>query len=164
MGCTEEEVKFQYRKRYEITCDGKQRKVRPGTASRFQYRKRYEITCDALNALESHRGGKGFQYRKRYEITCDLYGHNDGRAIMIKFQYRKRYEITCDDKGIPYIFDARGFNTASGMRSHVTAAVLPRPSRASTFQYRKRYEITCDVVEEFEETCVRKEVSIPQAV
>ena len=36
----------------------------------FQYRKRYEITCDAVGApLETYV--VLFQYRKRYEITCD---------------------------------------------------------------------------------------------
>ena len=36
----------------------------------FQYRKRYEITCDddAVTVGTPHHG---FQYRKRYEITCD---------------------------------------------------------------------------------------------
>ena len=37
------------------------------------------------------------------------------------FQYRKRYEVTCDDSGkIAYLILNGGFNTASGMRSHVT--------------------------------------------
>ena len=37
---------------------------------RFQYRKRYEITCD-IKGLEKKSTGFSFQYRKRYEITCD---------------------------------------------------------------------------------------------
>ena len=36
---------FQYRKRYEITCDGKEGKE-VAFFTLFQYRKRYEITCD----------------------------------------------------------------------------------------------------------------------
>ena len=114
----------------------------------FQYRKRYEITCDDGGC--SHYGGQGgcfntasgmrshvtwvlirrrlskkrFQYRKRYEITCDA-ELEDGMEITLKFQYRKRYEITCDfpppcEQGIR----SRGFNTASGMRSHVTCRAL----------------------------------------
>ena len=38
------------------------------------------------------------------------------------------------------------FNTASGMRSHATAAFPGTKSRATLFQYRKRYEVTCDVM------------------
>ena len=37
----------------------------------FQYRKRYEITCDTLRAPR-RAPAVTFQYRKRYEITCDL--------------------------------------------------------------------------------------------
>ena len=37
----------------------------------FQYRKRYEITCDN-ELLVVHEVALEFQYRKRYEITCDL--------------------------------------------------------------------------------------------
>ena len=36
----------------------------------FQYRKRYEVTCDErinYDTISGHR----FQYRKRYEVTCD---------------------------------------------------------------------------------------------
>ena len=43
-----------------------------------------------------------------------------------------------DDESCP------GFNTASGMRSHVTRPSYFDPFRTGTFQYRKRYEITCD--------------------
>ena len=38
----------------------------------FQYRKRYEITCDFRSSAPSHGGPLWFQYRKRYEITCDV--------------------------------------------------------------------------------------------
>ena len=66
----------------------------------FQYRKRYEITCDGdpvhLDRICDH----AFQYRKRYEITCDTrkFSHY---AVADWFQYRKRYEITCDDLRYP---------------------------------------------------------------
>ena len=36
------------------------------------------------------------------------------------------------------------FNTASGMRSHVTTISQSTESSNSRFQYRKRYEVTCD--------------------
>ena len=37
----------------------------------FQYRKRYEITCDDHDQNAVNREREWFQYRKRYEITCD---------------------------------------------------------------------------------------------
>ena len=36
----------------------------------FQYRKRYEITCD-IEKTNFSGANVTFQYRKRYEITCD---------------------------------------------------------------------------------------------
>ena len=39
-----------------------------------------------------------------------------------------------------------GFNTASGMRSHVTCPRKWMHTRIIMFQYRKRYEVTCDSV------------------
>ena len=36
----------------------------------FQYRKRYEVTCDPGNCLYIYWNSV-FQYRKRYEVTCD---------------------------------------------------------------------------------------------
>ena len=38
---------------------------------KFQYRKRYEVTCDTISSL-SFSLIASFQYRKRYEVTCDL--------------------------------------------------------------------------------------------
>ena len=38
---------------------------------RFQYRKRYEVTCDVPLARVLLVAVLGFQYRKRYEVTCD---------------------------------------------------------------------------------------------
>ena len=61
----------------------------------FQYRKRYEVTCD--RAPPSDKGGRRqFQYRKRYEVTCDSYASGVNGAV-VGFQYRKRYEVTCDE-------------------------------------------------------------------
>ena len=46
----------------------------------------------------------------------------EGYDIIPLFQYRKRYEITCDVvELLGKVLNLRGFNTASGMRSHVTA-------------------------------------------
>ena len=85
-----------------------------------------------------------FQYRKRYEITCDRISKEQLRKSEL-FQYRKRYEITCDSNEPDCAqVEAKGFNTASGMRSHVTMAPLRHRVLAKEFQYRKRYEITCD--------------------
>ena len=44
----EDTLKFQYRKRYEVTCDGVQTPVWLCTPP-FQYRKRYEVTCDSMS-------------------------------------------------------------------------------------------------------------------
>ena len=110
---------FQYRKRYEITCDWEDDPLLVwyefgfNTASgmrshvtededydedydedEFQYRKRYEITCD-ISTSTSCPSIWRFQYRKRYEITCDPMTKEEVLDA-VKFQYRKRYEITCD--------------------------------------------------------------------
>ena len=55
------------------------------------------------------------------------------------------------------------FNTASGMRSHVTEDMLYIEAIDFKFQYRKRYEVTCDI---FLVLMGHKDgiVSIPQAV
>ena len=37
----------------------------------FQYRKRYEVTCDEVDNTAVDPKGE-FQYRKRYEVTCDF--------------------------------------------------------------------------------------------
>ena len=71
--------------------------------------------------------------------------NKDGIAVP-EFQYRKRYEVTCDEKAITADADILGFNTASGMRSHVTMRASAPARGANAFQYRKRYEVTCDSV------------------
>ena len=64
------------------------------------------------------------------------------------FQYRKRYEVTCDDgRGKGSVELLVRFNTASGMRSHVTKEICWLEDQLlQMFQYRKRYEVTCDSV------------------
>ena len=42
------------------------------------------------------------------------------------------------------LFQLKSFNTASGMRSHVTLVSDSNTNGTMRFQYRKRYEITCD--------------------
>ena len=135
---------FQYRKRYEITCDAGRRVHLHGRAHSFntasgmrshvtwlarrkkedfflfQYRKRYEITCDTGRGRYGNNYSVLFQYRKRYEITCD-HVSTDLIQVSYLFQYRKRYEITCDElRAARAASKDASFNTASGMRSHVT--------------------------------------------
>ena len=65
-------------------------------SDRFQYRKRYEVTCDFLEDEPQTMKDVEFQYRKRYEVTCDLQGIGKCLVRHGVFQYRKRYEVTCD--------------------------------------------------------------------
>ena len=91
---------------------------------------------------------RGFQYRKRYEVTCDNRTAGKKSNKFHRFQYRKRYEVTCDSrKRLALLFRRVSFNTASGMRSHVTEPSFPVRFISSMFQYRKRYEVTCDYQE-----------------
>ena len=93
----------------------------------FQYRKRYEVTCDRPCMATISGLNPWFQYRKRYEVTCDRRWYALCKFIFWQFQYRKRYEVTCDFNGIPLVGPGiTGFNTASGMRSHVTQSILWR--------------------------------------
>ena len=61
----------------------------------FQYRKRYEVTCD-LKSNTVSLIELAFQYRKRYEVTCDFMKNCNPVVLFVEFQYRKRYEVTCD--------------------------------------------------------------------
>ena len=49
----------------------------------FQYRKRYEVTCDAAVELFCFGNGFEFQYRKRYEVTCDFEKSNVGVSVVV---------------------------------------------------------------------------------
>ena len=134
-----------------------------GKSSSFQYRKRYEITCDLNDAVNTVLSGSSFN------TASGMRSH-----VTNKVCSGKRFRI--------------GFNTASGMRSHVTsrhayyANLSPEVSipqavwdhmwhedryrschRSCKFQYRKRYEITCDTSFQ-EEGAINISVSIPQAV
>ena len=67
-----------------------------------------------------------FQYRKRYEVTCDIMIICRDHLEFVLFQYRKRYEVTCDQEVYFLLFyQELRFNTASGMRSHVTLVSHP---------------------------------------
>ena len=164
----------------------------------FQYRKRYEVTCDVMITIITGLWANSFQYRKRYEVTCDCRCFLLRRLLVIRFQYRKRYEVTCDkaagfvpsnkiEVSIPQavwghmwlttsiadnkVFDvsipqavwghmwhlsrpsddylSSCFNTASGMRSHVTLEYMQKELVSLVFQYRKRYEVTCDNIKKY---------------
>ena len=43
---------------------------------KFQYRKRYEATCDTKADVKQFAKDCMFQYRKRYEVTCDSESYN----------------------------------------------------------------------------------------
>ena len=104
-----------------------------------------------------------FQYRKRYEVTCDKQ-LDQLKELAKMFQYRKRYEVTCDtNEAREYGPDPDRFNTASGMRSHVTAPHQYPEHSSLEFQYRKRYEVTCDAIPTSPMRNT-EDVSIPQAV
>ena len=62
----------------------------------FQYRKRYEVTCD-IGIVMEEEWMLLFQYRKRYEVTCDTINVYVAGEEALVFQYRKRYEVTCDE-------------------------------------------------------------------
>ena len=53
----------------------------------------------------------------RSHVTCIRDSIPSGKLL---FQYRKRYEITCDECAWSPCLARSSFNTASGMRSHVT--------------------------------------------
>ena len=161
----------------------------------FQYRKRYEVTCDSnrlsfvtLNRFVSipqavwghmwlirnhsiYIFAMEFQYRKRYEVTCDFRfdvnvevpptGFNTASGMRSHVTGRIKVQIPSitGEVSIPQAvwghmwlicngtiswFEFSGFNTASGMRSHVTDIPSPQPEDSRSFQYRKRYEVTCD--------------------
>ena len=84
-------------------------------------------------------------------------------AVVGAFQYRKRYEVTCDLEACPASIGRRSFNTASGMRSHVTRDEVDETMGVLLFQYRKRYEVTCDAFL-WQQGRGCRSVSIPQAV
>ena len=60
-----------------------------------------------------------FQYRKRYEVTCDV-GFNFSRHLILSFNTASGMRSHVTGRSILSQLRAMRFNTASGMRSHVT--------------------------------------------
>ena len=61
----------------------------------FQYRKRYEVTCDLAYHMGDTVDDGGFNTASgmRSHVTTNIDTlHNS----ITEFQYRKRYEVTCD--------------------------------------------------------------------
>ena len=98
-----------------------QPKLNQGIVDEFQYRKRYEVTCDTSSLPSEHcflwcfNTASGMRSHVTRGVATAVTGVNP-------FQYRKRYEVTCDPlSSICNFSSLTSFNTASGMRSHVTA-------------------------------------------
>ena len=87
---------FQYRKRYEVTCDQNSLKKKRLDMLRFQYRKRYEVTCDCKRLYSEYKEVRSFNTASgmRSHVTLEV---EDVHSYLANgFQYRKRYEVTCD--------------------------------------------------------------------
>ncbi|EEX76696.1 hypothetical protein SELSPUOL_02026 [Selenomonas sputigena ATCC 35185] len=61
------------------------------------------------------------QNRKRYKVHATTDRWNNANQAE-EFPYRKQYEVTCDfhTRAVFLSKFSKGFNTASGMRSHAT--------------------------------------------
>ena len=121
---------FQYRKRYEVTCDEYPRDMYEVCRFRFQYRKRYEVTCDWVTVIRTYLDD-GFQYRKRYEVTCDT-----ARAVArtfrrVRFNTASGMRSHATGRKSPSGLRFYRFNTASGMRSHATCSKWATPQSSS---------------------------------
>ena len=83
----------------------------------FQYRKRYEVTCDDYVQTMEEEEGK-FQYRKRYEVTCDsvsgrpqkqkaqitvLENLFESEHVLALFRLSSHIPRVCNDTAKPYI-------------------------------------------------------------
>ena len=67
--------------------------------------------------------GEEFQYRKRYEITCDFHEAICVDSVYGSFNTASGMRSHVTARGLPPRARFFGFNTASGMRSHVTQEV-----------------------------------------
>ena len=162
-------LSFQYRKRYEITCDNALRKCKVGDVfvsipqavwdhmwlcrvwpslfrlRRFQYRKRYEITCDDDTLARVYVTGPVSIPQAVWDHMwhqCDVLHKVHLRHVSIP---QAVWDHMWPRSVVPYaVWLKTSFNTASGMRSHVTRRIDSAESDFAKFQYRKRYEITCD--------------------
>ena len=61
---------FQYRKRYEVTCDRTQNSLRRLTHWRFNTASGMRSHA-TRTSIATWKATAKFQYRKRYEVTCD---------------------------------------------------------------------------------------------
>ena len=83
---------FQYRKRYEVTCDRK-RKKKAFCPHWFQYRKRYEVTCDSVS---------GRPQKQKAQITV-LENLLETERMIAHFQLSSHTYRVCDDPANPYV-------------------------------------------------------------
>ena len=95
-------------------------KLLPKAATKFQYRKRYEVTCDQVDDIGKWIAAMPFQYRKRYEVTCDPSKLRLLHRQPIRFNTASGMRSHVTMKRLRHLLPIRCFNTASGMRSHVT--------------------------------------------
>ena len=83
---------FQYRKRYEVTCDSSCRRRSRSSRCRFQYRKRYEVTCDSVS---------GRPQKQKAQITVFENLLETERMIAL-FQLSLHTPRVCNDPAKPY--------------------------------------------------------------
>ena len=62
----------------------------------FQYRKRYEVTCDHYSGVCDVAIVEGFNTASGMRSHATHVNDKSIVAPKKRFQYRKRYEVTCD--------------------------------------------------------------------
>ena len=92
--------------------------------ARFQYRKRYEVTCDPARQTTKQQLGWSFQYRKRYEVTCDLGASSEIADKIGRFNTASGMRSHATMGWRVGKTSLPSFNTASGMRSHATILMM----------------------------------------
>ena len=103
--------------------------VEGARALEFQYRKRYEVTCD-IATFEIAEAIVQFQYRKRYEVTCDEKKKERPAPACSCFNTASGMRSHATHRaGDAAAAAGAGFNTASGMRSHATLCLGGRRNR-----------------------------------
>ena len=66
---------FQYRKRYEVTCDDLKKKRKENESLKVSIPQAVWGHMWPRDLRSSKYADNPFQYRKRYEVTCDLDAH-----------------------------------------------------------------------------------------
>ena len=84
--------KFQYRKRYEVTCDFCAGNFLNLFLFPFQYRKRYEVTCDSVS---------GRPQKQKAQITV-LENLLETERMIALFQLSLHTPRVCNDPAKPY--------------------------------------------------------------